>query len=34
MKKECPLPETVCHAVDPQAVSAAILEQIYQKEQS
>ncbi|MBE6393662.1 MAG: glycosyltransferase family 9 protein [Lentisphaerae bacterium] len=34
MKKQCPLPETVCHAVDPQAVSSAILEQIYPKEQS
>lgn len=34
MKKQCPLPETLCHAVDPEKVSAAISEQIYQKEQS
>ena len=34
MKKQCPLPETVCHAIDPDTVSSAVLKQIYQKEQS
>ncbi len=33
MKKQCPLPETLCHAVDPGKVSSAIFEQIYRKEQ-
>lgn len=32
MNKKCPLPEIVCHKVDPEAVSSAVLQQIYQKD--
>ena len=32
MNRHCPLPEIVCHKIDPESVSSAVLQQIYQKD--
>ena len=34
MQRICPLEETVCHKLDPEVISSAIFEQLYQKDMS